>query len=233
MASESPIEAIQDVANHLGKLLDEVVFIGGAVASLLITDPAAAYVRPTEDVDIVTRVTSRREYYRLEAALRNLGLRNDTSPDAPICRWVTAHGTTVDIMPIDVDILGFTNRWYDFAVASSEAYRIPSGIEIRLVSAPAFIATKLEAYHARGTKDYVASHDIEDVMLVIDGRPSITGEIEEAPISVRTFIANSMSELLKDEDFLYALEGFIPYSPVARDRARYLESCLRKLARVK
>ncbi len=40
------------VASRLGEALrSELVFVGGAVAGLLVTDPAMPAIRPTEDVD--------------------------------------------------------------------------------------------------------------------------------------------------------------------------------------
>jgi hypothetical protein len=54
---------LEQVASHLCTLLDEVVFVGGAVTSLLITDPAATEVRFTQDVDMIVQVTSHADYY--------------------------------------------------------------------------------------------------------------------------------------------------------------------------
>jgi hypothetical protein len=48
---------------------------------------------------------------------------------------------------------------------------LPSGAGVRSVSAPYFLATKLEAFDGRGSGDYLTSHDIEDLVAVIDGRP--------------------------------------------------------------
>lgn len=45
------------------RLLGELVFVGGQVAELLVTDPAAVRVRPTDDVDVVVPVTTRTEYH--------------------------------------------------------------------------------------------------------------------------------------------------------------------------
>lgn len=53
-------------------------------------------------------------------------------------------------MPSEGKVLGFTNRWYDFALASANVYLMPDGTSIKLISAPAFVATKLEAFHDRG-----------------------------------------------------------------------------------
>ena len=36
-------------------LLEHLVFVGGAVAGVLITDPAMPDIRPTQDVDVIWR----------------------------------------------------------------------------------------------------------------------------------------------------------------------------------
>ena len=45
--SETNIELLLHVARHLGSLADDMVFTGGCIVSLLITDDAAPDVRPT------------------------------------------------------------------------------------------------------------------------------------------------------------------------------------------
>ena len=42
---------LQTVANGLGELRDEMVFVGGAVAELYADNPAGSEIRPTIDVD--------------------------------------------------------------------------------------------------------------------------------------------------------------------------------------
>lgn len=44
-----------------------------------------------------------------------------------------------------------------------------------------FIATKLEAFADRGGGDFLASHDLEDITTVTDGRPELTDEAAAAP----------------------------------------------------
>jgi hypothetical protein len=84
---ESPNrELLEAVARRLGPLLTEVVLVGGQVAELVITDPAAVRLRPTTDVDAVIDVTTRSRLAALEERLRALGFRNDIAPGAPICR---------------------------------------------------------------------------------------------------------------------------------------------------
>ena len=46
------------VANRLGPLRERVVFVGGMIRGLLVTDPAATPPRPTDDVDLIVDVPS-------------------------------------------------------------------------------------------------------------------------------------------------------------------------------
>jgi|GEM_PF-2015845 len=60
---------LEQIAAALGELRDQVVFVGGATAGLLLTDPLAEGVRPTLDVDAVVRTDSLTHYYRIEVQL--------------------------------------------------------------------------------------------------------------------------------------------------------------------
>lgn len=138
------VEMLEIVAEGLGKLLDEVVFVGGATVTLYVTDPAAPEARPTNDVDLVFQISSRLEYSRLEQRLRALRFAHDTSDGAPLCRWIF-RGVRVDAMPTDPAILGFANRWYRDARSNSTAYKLSSGRTIHILAPPYILATKLEA----------------------------------------------------------------------------------------
>jgi len=105
------IEMLQIVAKGLGNLKSDMVFIGGAVAELYASNPAASEIRPTMDVDCVVELSSRIANAKLEKNLRTKGFANDISKDAPICRWIYKH-IKVDIMPTNPNVLGFSNIWY-------------------------------------------------------------------------------------------------------------------------
>src|SRR5271163_1104409 len=75
-------------AKLLRPLLDELVFVGGSIVGLLITDEAAANPRTTIDVDAIAEITSYPEYSAFGDRLRALGFEADTSDGAPLCRWV-------------------------------------------------------------------------------------------------------------------------------------------------
>ena len=201
MIGPEALDAIRRVARQLGELREQVVFIGGAVRGLLITDEAVQGSRATKDVDVITAgIDSRAAYYaKIHQRLRALGFAEDTSEGAPLCRWKLG-AVIVDAMPPVADVLGFTNRWYLHAVASADTMRLPDDgagpLEIRLITAPSFLATKLEAFAGRGEGDYLASHDVEDILAVVDGRPSVVGEVEREPDELRRYVAEQLTEHL-------------------------------------
>ena len=109
------VQHIEAVARLLRPLGETFVFLGGAVVPLLVDRPETLKIRPTKDVDVIVDVLSRRAYDGLQQRLRDQGFQHDRSENAPICRWVapTAEGpVTVDVMPIEETILGFSNPWY-------------------------------------------------------------------------------------------------------------------------
>ena len=91
----------------------------------------------------------------------------------------------LDVMPTHERILGFGNPWYHPALTSAQTVVLPTGERIRAVTAPYFLATKLEAFARRGHGDYLASVDMEDIITVIDGRPEIVGEMTGADLELR------------------------------------------------
>ena len=219
----------ESVVRLLVPVLDELVFVGGCTTGLFITDPAAGGVRPTKDVDAIVDVTSYAEYTTLSERLRTLGLAEDTTPGAPFCRW--RHGQLiVDVMPTDATVLGFSNRWYPTAIETAQTFRI-AGHDVRVVTPPLFIATKLEAFHGRGDDDVVASHDLEDIITVIDGRPEIVGDVAAASDDVRAYIGAEIRELLGNRDFTEALAGFLLPDPASQERRSLLEGRFRSLSK--
>jgi predicted nucleotidyltransferase len=162
----------------LEPLLDQIAFVGGCVTGLLLTDPAAAPVRSTLDVDAIVGLASYAEFILLENRLRELGFRESRAEGVPICRWL--HGDLIlDLMPTDASILGFSNRWHGPALENAERLSVGEH-EIQIITAPYFLATKLEAFHGRGKNDYRMSHDLEDIVTVIDGRPELVDEVRLA-----------------------------------------------------
>ncbi|MBZ5534061.1 MAG: hypothetical protein LAO20_21740 [Acidobacteriia bacterium] len=227
--SKHNLELLTDAARLLKPLLGELVFVGGCTTALLITDKAAADVRPTFDVDAIAEITSYAAYANFSERLRQLGFAEDTSEGAPICRW-RQKKTTLDVMPLDEKILGFSNRWYKPAMDASEEREIEAGLSIRVVSAVLFCATKLEAFAGRGKSDFLASPDLEDLVAVIDGRPELIQDIQLAERSVRSYIASGIRKLLATPAFLDALPGYLLPDAASQARVTTMMGRLKQIA---
>lgn len=183
------------VAHALGALREQLVFVGGCAVDLLLTDPAAAPARVTYDVDLVARVEALAGYHALEKQFSQLGFKRDMAQGAPICRW-RYNNLEVDLMPMDPGVLGFANRWYPLAVQTAREIALPTGVTIHLISAPAFMATKFEAFFDRGRGDLLGSHDLEDIVNVLDGRPELVSEVASAVPELRQYLAMQCQALL-------------------------------------
>ncbi len=107
-AHDPNVAKVELIAQALGELREQVVFVGGCAVGLLLTDPAAAPPRVTYDVDLVAKVAARHAYHRLEAEFSRLGFERDMAADAPICRW-RYQRLEVDLMPTDPQVLGFAD----------------------------------------------------------------------------------------------------------------------------
>ena len=215
------IEMIETVAARLESISWRFVFLGGATTELYVTDSAVTDIRPTMDVDVIVEIGTFAKYAALEQSLRDLGLQQMIGADTPICRWQIGD-VLVDVMPTNEQILGFSNRWYEQAIGNAHEYALPSQRLIWLANPEYFIATKLEAFLGRGNEDYILSHDIEDIITVIDGRPQFRGEIELASESVRTYICRELARHRTQAEFRDAVQGYVPNTPSGNERYRVI-----------
>lgn len=230
-ANNSNVAMLEIVAQMLGDLCESLTFVGGCATGLLVTTVRARQIRLTQDVDVVAKAVTIGDYHRMENLLAGKGFKNDTSPEAPICRWVGG-GVKLDLMPSSPGVLSFHNRWYPLAVATASPVRLPSGRTIGLVAAPVFVATKLEAFNSRGGGDFLLSHDLEDIVTVIDGRPTLADEIRHSPEELRIYIAEQMRALEHAPGFLDALAGHLPGDRASQARLPTLIDRLKELSRV-
>jgi hypothetical protein len=212
-------------AELLGPLVDDLVFVGGATVHLWLTEPGAPPARPTEDVDVVCDVATRSEYYRLGRRLRERGFQEAVDASV-LCRWRTVEPRLVlDVMPSDPDILGFSNPWYEGAIASAAAVPLGSGAWISAAIPPMLVATKLCAWKGRGGGDLLRSLDVHDVLVLFDGRSELVGELRASPPTLRDYVVSELAELRAQSYFDYAVEGATAsYGPLGADRARIVRA---------
>jgi len=207
-AKDVNLRQLEAVASALGHLVAKVTFVGGSTTVLLVDEAAHYGVRRTDDVDVIIDVATLAEYHSLSQELRELRFREDT--DGPICRWLvdTEIGSVkLDVMPINEKILGFSNRWYKDAIEQAADIILPSGMTIRLVSPVHFLATKFEAFAGRGKGDYF-SHDLEDVIFVMENRTRLIMELMDSSEELKQYFAQQANLLLND-DFLNVLPGLL------------------------
>ncbi len=203
------------------ELKDHVVFLGGSVVSLLITDQAFSGIRPTRDVDMIVDASNRSSFHTIEESLRTAGFRQVLDDEPPvICRW-RVNSVIVDLMPCDESILGFSNKWYKEAVKNFTVVNL-AGTDVRIVSAPYFIATKIEAFLDRGNIDFLGSSDLEDIITILDGRSEIVSEIKATDKKLQTYISKNFSDWLQNKDFINALPGLIAPDMASQDRFKEL-----------
>ncbi len=195
------------VADALGEqLLKQVAFVGGCTTGLLVTDTVTQEsIRYTEDVDLITHVIGFSEWAAFQSKLKKRGFTVNPE-DNVICR-MRLGSLKVDFMPDDANILGLSNRWYSDALQEANEVVLSGGQRIRLVSPCHFVATKLEAYHGRGNNDPLSSHDIEDLLNIVDGREDLQLEVEHAPQELRIYITEQIGKLLEHGDFEYAVQS--------------------------
>jgi len=215
----------------LGPLRDRFVFVGGCATGMLVTDVAAAPVRATQDVDVIVEVLTLADYHALERELEKVGFSHDRSPEAPICRWI-AGTSLLDVMPTDERVLGFANRWFTQAIHTAESVKLPSGQIIKLVTPPLFLATKLEAFRGRGGGDFLASHDLEDIITVVDGRHELLEDVMTSAALLRAYIAREIAVLLQKPEFNQALPGHLAGDETSQARVPLIKERLRRLSLV-
>ncbi len=189
------------VARSLGDLRERVVFIGGAVAPLLQTDPPFSGARPTTDVDAIAATVSYSDFAHFQDELRARGFReNMSAPHAH--QWLAPGDPPIrfDLVPAGSHLGASGNPFDEAALRTAERLEIEPGVVIRHASAPGFLALKLAAFRDRGEDDPFVSHDLEDILALLASRPGIVAETAAAPADLHTFIAARAELLVRRED---------------------------------
>jgi predicted nucleotidyltransferase len=207
---------LKAVARQLGELNEQVVYVGGATASLYVNRAVAPEVRPTTDIDVVIELASYADYALLDETLRKKGFQNEQSAGV-ICRYtmpgiqldIMQH-LVVDIMPTRPEILGFSNRWYVEGFKNSVLYPLDADTSIHIFTLPYFIASKLEAIAGRGGSDLRSSSDFEDIVFVLDGCYDFLKEMESADKEVQLYLRDKFKELLKRPPIEEEIYGHLP-----------------------
>lgn len=214
------------MAQALGPVCDRLVFVGGCATGLLLSKPNLMDVRATEDVDAIVEVATLAGYHRLADELMQRGFKQTMADNTPPFRWYWQR-MQLDLVPLDEKVLGFANRWYRTGFEAAVQTEVAAGLVLRHLSAPYFLATKFEAFNDRGRNDAYTSHDLEDILTVIEGRQELAYELSLAATDVRQHVADCVAKLLANPDFKNALGGLLTQpdrEPLVRARLQQITS---------
>jgi predicted nucleotidyltransferase len=202
------LELLLAMAKAMGPLRDQVVFVGGCATGLLVDDAGLMDVRPTEDVDAIVEVASLAAYQRLAKELMQRGFKQTMADNTPPFRWFW-NRMQLDLVPLDEKVLGFANPWYRVGYEEAMSAELENGVVLRHLSSPHFLATKFEAFKDRGKNDVYLSHDLEDIMTVMEGRSAVVQELAMADKAIRKHVGQAVTRLLGMSVFHNALPGLL------------------------
>jgi len=219
------LKVVEKVALALGELNDEVIYVGGAVVSLYVTDEGAELPRPTKDIDISVQVSSYAQMDQLREKLANKKIY--PAPDETIMYRYSYEDILIDFIPYEETPLGPTNRW--LKPGFEKAYPEKVGItEIKILPVSLFLATKWEAFNSRGG-DPRTSHDFEDIIYVIDNNRSVVDDVSNAQKDVRDFLKSMSKEILSNPSANEIIECHInPFT--ANERRKLINGKLKEIA---
>lgn len=79
----------------------------------------------------------------------------------------------------------------------------------------------------------MSSHDFEDIITVIDGRPDIVQEVIGSDKTLLHYLAASFSVILGGQNFDKALPGLVVYDELYDERLRNVQARLKLIANLK
>ncbi|MFW5755939.1 MAG: hypothetical protein ACOCWK_05010 [Tangfeifania sp.] len=155
------LKVVEKVALALGDLNDQIIYVGGAVVSLYVTDEGAEQPRPTKDIDISVQISTYAQMDKLRIILAKKNIY-PASNEKIIYRY-SYEDILIDFIPYEDSPLGPTNRWFKPGFKRALPIKLGS-TKIKILPVSLFIATKWEAFKSRGG-DPRFSQDFEDISL--------------------------------------------------------------------
>ena len=206
MDSEKNVETI---ATALEELNEKVVFVGAAISCFLIDPVNHDDLRETVDIDAAAMISDYSNFTEFEGLLTQKGFKRSTKEKDPTCRWYY-QGLQFDLVPLVPCGTHISNKWYKKSL-NSVSVRTVGEIEIKHLDSIFYIASKLEAFFGRGNPEELVSshpddnHDLEDIILLLDGRRSIVDELGESEGEVREYIKSQFAVIIG----LLGIEEFV------------------------
>jgi len=187
------LEAIATVLDTLGEYLrssrpqgalrDEaaqIVVFGSCALALYARPDGRSAIRTTRDVDVVSVVTPLALLQSRLAAMCQAGVL--VPHHEILCRYtIRRTGTVVDVVDLQGRTTGAADPWLERAVKHSGVYPLGEGVEVRAVTPPFFLATKLTAFIERGPDEMSA--DAEDIVTLAVEVQDLAAQVSLAGIA--------------------------------------------------
>lgn len=207
---------------------EQVIYVGGAVVSLYVNDPAAADVRPTKDLDISLSIATQSELENIRQELTLKGFIQSAEDDV-VCRF-RYQDIKVDVMNTREIGWAPANPWFEPGFMSKEQRNIDTE-NIWILPMPYFLASKFTAFNNRGSTDPRTSHDLEDIVYILDNRIDISDQLKLTPLDVKPFLREQFGSILKDRLKSEAVMSHIPF-PFRNERYERIINCLKEFNRL-
>ena len=189
------LKVVERVAQTLGEINNDVIFVGGAVVGLYVTETGADLPRPTKDIDISVQVSTYTEMDQLREKLATKGIY--PAPTEKILYRYKLNDILIDFIPYEQTSLGPTNSWLKPGFDKAISVQIGDQ-QISILPLSLYIASKWEAYKNRGGNDPRTSHDFEDIIYLFDNNSEIVLEINQADKEVQQYLKEMTKEILDD-----------------------------------
>lgn len=208
------IKVIEKVANALGELNNDVIYVGGAIVSFYITDMGADQPRPTKDIDISVQISTYSEMDRLREQLATKGIY--PASDQNVMYRYEFEDVLIDFITYEATLLGPTNSW--LKPGFPLAYEVQAGDKtIKILPVSYFLATKFEAFKSRGKNDPFMSHDFEDIIYVLDNNIEVVENIKSADDNLKNFMKEMADFILNHPSKNDIISGHInPFTNAER-----------------
>lgn len=199
-------EVIRPIAEGLGELNNEVVYVGGAVVSLYINDPAADDVRPTKDIDISVSLATAGELETFRHKLVDRGFIQ-SAEDKVICRF-RFQDILLDVMNTKEIGWAPANPWFGPGYNSRHLLNL-GGFSIHIMPLPYFLASKFAAFQSRGAIDPRTSQDFEDIVYILDNQTDIITALRDSPEDVKPFLNGQLIKMTEDPIYQEAVQAHL------------------------
>lgn len=223
MNIQEHIDRLKKLAEELGdELRKDMVLLGGMLVPFYITEANEELPRPTKDTDLIVPEMSYADFIETyDKQMRAHGFRQGDIDD-PICRW-RKDDLVVDLLMVNSPQMG-SNLWYEAAIQNAAPLNIDGSLSWRAISPAYLLMTKLEAYIGRGIHDPESSHDLEDIITLINGRPELQHELPLLKPAEQAFTKTTLSDLLLHPDWQFILQCHL--TPQNFDRAAIIQQRL-------